>query len=121
VLNLLLVRHGLAPAIIYRKDRAKYLRALDRADHGDYELLGEMIARAVKNCLDRFLLPALGGPHQLLPLSALATKSVSALALRRAAERNALRAVRQTNGWYSTKTWVSSYIHTGRRKTIRRS
>jgi Fic/DOC family len=121
VLNLLLVRHGLAPAIIYKKDRAKYLRALDRADHRDYGLLGEMIARAVKDCLDRFLLPALGGPQQLLPLSALATKSVSALALRRAAERNALRAVRQSSGWYSTKTWVSSYIRTGRRKAVRRS
>jgi hypothetical protein len=119
--DLLLVRHGLAPAIIYKKDRAKYLRTLDRADHGDLGLLGEMIARAVKDCLNRFLLPALGGLRQLLPLSALATKSVSPLALRRAAERNALRAVRQPNGWYSTKTWVSSYIRTGRRKPIRRS
>ncbi len=116
VLDLLLVRHGLAPAIIYKKDRAKYLRALDRADQGEFGPLGELVARAVKDCLDRFLLPALGGPHQLLPLSALATKSVSALALRRAAERNALRAVRQSNGWYSTKAWVTTYLRTGRRK-----
>jgi Fic family protein len=121
VLDLLLVRHGLAPAIIYKKDRAKYLRALDRADQGEFGALGELIARAVKDCLDRFLLPALGGPHQLLPLSALATKSVSALALRRAAERNALRAVRQPNGWYSTKSWVASYLRTGRRKGSRQS
>ena len=109
VLDLLLVRRGLAPAIIYKKDRPKYLRALDRADSGDYGPLGELLARAVKDCLDRFLLPALGGPHQLLPISALATKSVSALALRRAAERSALRAVRKPNGWYSTKSWVSAY------------
>ena len=111
-LDLLLVRHGLAPAIIYKKDRSKYLRALDRADHGEYGPLGELIARAVKDCLDCFLLPALGGPHQLLPLAALATKSVSALALRRAAERNALRAVRKPNGWYSTKSWVAAYVRT---------
>ncbi|NJD29060.1 MAG: Fic family protein [Chloroflexi bacterium] len=110
VLNLLLVRHGLAPAIIYKKDRPKYLRALDRADHGDYGPLGELFARAVKDCLDRFLLPALGGPHQVLPLSALATRSASVLALRRAAERNALRAIRKPNGWYSTKTWVRTYV-----------
>ncbi len=117
VLNLLLVRHGLAPAIIYKKDRLKYLRALDRADHGDCGPLGELIARAVKDCLDRFLLPALGGPHQLLPLAALATRSVSALALRRAAERNALRAVRKPSGWYSTKSWVAAYVKTrGRRR-----
>lgn len=110
VLNLLLVRHRLAPAIIYKRDRAKYLRALDRADHGDTGPLAELLARAVKDCLDRFLLPALGGPNQLLPISALATKSVSVLALRRAAERNALRAVRKPNGWYSTKSWVSAYV-----------
>jgi Fic family protein len=110
VLNLLLVRHGLAPAIIYKKDRPKYLRALDRADHGEHGPLAELIARAVKDCLDRFLLPALGGPHQLLPIAALASRSVSALALRRAAERNALRAVRKTNGWYSTKSWVAAYV-----------
>jgi hypothetical protein len=90
----------------------KYLRALDRADHGEYGPLGELIARAVKDCLDRFLLPALGGPHQLLPLAALATKSVSALALRRAAERDALRAVRKPSGWYSTKSWVAAYVKT---------
>jgi hypothetical protein len=115
VLDLLLVRHQLAPAIIYKKDRQKYLRALDRADRGDCGPLGELIARAVKDCLDRFLLPALGGPHQLLPISALTTKTVSVLALRRAAERNALRAVRKPTGWYSTKSWVSAYIKTKRR------
>lgn len=115
VLDLLLVRHQLAPAIIYKRDRQKYLHALDRADRGDCGPLGELIARAVKDCLDRFLLPALGGPHQLLPISALTTKTVSVLALRRAAERNALRAVRKPTGWYSTKSWVSAYIKTKRR------
>ena len=119
VLDLLLVRHGLAPAIIYKKDRTKYLRALDRADRGEYGPLGELVARAVKDCLDRFLLPALGGPDELLPLSALATRSVSALALRRAAERNALKAIRQPSGWFSTKSWVTAYMSTGRRKTSR--
>jgi hypothetical protein len=112
ILNLLLVRHGLAPAIIYKRDRARYLRALDRADSGDHGSLGELIARAVKDCLDRFLLPGLGGPLQLLPLSALSTKSVSPLALRRAAERNRLKAVHKSTGWYSTKAWVSAYVRT---------
>lgn len=112
VLNLLLIRRGLAPAIIYKRDRRRYLRALDRADRDDFGPLGELIARAVKDCLDRFLLPGLGGPHQLLPLSALATKAVSPLALRRAAERDRLKAVHRPTGWYSTKTWVAAYVRT---------
>jgi fido (protein-threonine AMPylation protein) len=120
VLDLLLVRHGLAPAIIYKKDRPRYLRALDRADHGDHGALGELIARAVKDCLDRFLLPALGGPHQVLPLAALTSRDVSALALRRAAERGALRAIRKPSGWYSTKSWVSAYTGSRRRGGPRR-
>jgi Fic family protein len=111
-LNLLLVRHGLAPAIIYKRDRRAYLRALDRGDRGDAGQIGELIARAVKDCLDRFLLPALGGPYQVLPLSALAGRSVSALALRRAAERGRLRAIRRDNGWYSTRSWVAAYVRT---------
>ena len=35
ILNLILVRHGYPPAIIYKRDRARYLRALQRADTGD--------------------------------------------------------------------------------------
>ena len=35
ILNLILVRHGYPPVIIYKRDRARYLRALQRADTGD--------------------------------------------------------------------------------------
>ena len=45
---------------------------MDRSDRGEYGPLAELIARAVKDSLDRFLLPALAGPLQVLPLSALA-------------------------------------------------
>jgi len=81
----------------------------------------QLIARAVKDCLDRFLLPALGGPLQLLPLSALASKAVSALALRRAAERNRMKAVHKSTGWYSTKAWVSAYVKTRKGGATRKS
>jgi fido (protein-threonine AMPylation protein) len=47
VLNLILVRMGYPPAIIYKNDRNKYLRALQRADAGDYGALGEFIAGAI--------------------------------------------------------------------------
>jgi Fic family protein len=47
VLNLLLVRLGYPPVIIYKRQRARYLRVLRRADAGDYGELGELIARAI--------------------------------------------------------------------------
>jgi hypothetical protein len=44
-LNLLLVRLGYPPAIIYKGDRSRYLAALRRADQGDPGPLGELLAR----------------------------------------------------------------------------
>jgi Fic family protein len=117
ILNLVLVRRGYAPAIIYKRDRPRYLRALERTDRGEYGPLAELIARAVKDSLDRFLLPALAGPLQVLPLSALARKDLTPLALRRAAEKGRLKAMRRSGGWYSTKQWVDAYARSRRRKS----
>jgi len=108
-MNLILVRRGYPPAIIYKRDRPRYLGALERTDRGEFGPLAELIARAVKDSLDRFLLPALAGPLQMLPLSALTRRDLTGLALRRAAEKGRLRAQRRSNGWYSTKTWVDRY------------
>ena len=47
VLNLLLVRLGYPPAIIYKGERSRYLAALRRADQGDVGPLGEFLARAI--------------------------------------------------------------------------
>jgi hypothetical protein len=115
VLNLILVRRGYAPAIIYKRDRPRYLTALERSDRGEPGPLAELIARAVKDSLDRFLLPALAGPLQILPLSALTRKGLTALALRRAAEKGRLKAVRRPGGWYSTKQWRDAYARSRRR------
>lgn len=60
-MNMMLVRLGYPPAVIYKKDRTKYLRWLDRADKGDPCPLGELLARSVTNGIERFLLPALAG------------------------------------------------------------
>ncbi|MGA3031525.1 MAG: Fic family protein [Candidatus Limnocylindrales bacterium] len=110
VLNLLLVRRGYPPAIIRKADRIRYLRALRRADQGDPGPLGELLARAVKDSLDRFLLPSLAGPRRLLPLSALATNKRSVLSLRKAAERGRLKAQKDESGrWVSMKQWVADY------------
>lgn len=118
-MNLILVRRGYAPAIIYKRDRPRYLRALERTDRGEYGPLAELVARAVKDSLDRFLLPALAGPLQMLPLSALARKNLSGLALRRAAESGRLQAQRRANGWYSTKTWADRYARSRRSRPSR--
>lgn len=78
------------------------------------------VARAVRSSLDRFILPGLAGPHRLLPLAALATRAVTALALRHAAERGRLRAIRQSDRWYSTKEWVAAYARTRRTRPKRK-
>ncbi len=121
-LNLMLVRLGYPPAIIYKKDRQKYLRWLDRADKGDAGPLAELIARAVIHGIDRFLLPALAGPKRLIPLTALADGELSLIALRRAADRGRLRALRRSDKWYSTREWVDEYKASrkrGRARTIK--
>jgi Fic/DOC family len=118
-LNLMLVRLGYPPAIIYKKDRAKYLHGLERADKGDPAPLGELLARAVIHGIDRFLLPALAGPKRLIPLTALADADLSLIALRRAADRGRLRALRKSDKWYSTRGWVDEYKDSRKRGRIR--
>lgn len=111
LLNLVLVRLGYAPAIIYKRDRTKYLDALRAADAGDAGPLGEMLARAVLDNLYRFVVPAVAGPSRLVPLAALATKDLTEGALRVAANRGRLRAQKGADGqWRSTKAWVAEYV-----------
>ena len=108
-MNLLLVRHGYPPAVIYKRDRTQYLNALRRADRGDSGPLAEMVARAVTDAIYRFLLPGLAGPHRLVPLRSLADSQLSPNALAVAAKRGRLRAIRKTDQWYSTRQWVEQY------------
>ena len=110
VLNLMLVRKAYPPAIIYKADRTKYLKALRRVDRdNDPFALAELLARAVKHSIDRFVLPGLAGPHRMVPLSALVRPGLSIIALRRAADRGRLKALRKSDQWYSTKQWVEEY------------
>jgi hypothetical protein len=96
--NLLLVRLGCPPAIIYKRDRNRYLRALRSADRGEPGALGELIARAVLDNLHRFVVPAVAGPARLVPLAALAGEEITAAALRMAA-------IRRADGqWLSTRS-----------------
>lgn len=111
VLNLLLVRLGYPPAIVYKKDRSRYLAALRRADDGDPGPLGEFLARAVLDNLYKFVVPAVAGPARLVPLPALATEELSANALRVAAVRGRLKAAKASDGtWRSSTAWVEEYV-----------
>ena len=111
VLNLILVRLGYPPVVIYKRDRSKYLGALRRADSGMFSPLGEMLARAVLHSLYRFVLPAVAGPAKLVPLEALATAELGVVAMRAAANRGRLQATRGSDGrWRSSRRWLDEYL-----------
>nr|WP_281245065.1 Fic family protein [Actinokineospora terrae] len=113
VLNLLLGRLGYPPAIIFKRDRERYLLAMRKADQGEFGPLGELIARSVTANLYKFVMPAVAGPVKLVPLAALATPDLSENALRVAASRNRLQAVKGDDGhWRSSKKWVAEYRKT---------
>ncbi|MGH7642941.1 MAG: Fic family protein [Candidatus Dormibacteria bacterium] len=111
LLNLLLVRSGYPPAVIYQRDRNRYLGALRRADGGDPGPLGELIARAVTDNLYRFIVPAVAGEHQLVPLVSLASQTQTVSGLRVAIARGRLRAQKGPDGqWRSSRAWLKEYL-----------
>jgi hypothetical protein len=64
-----LVRLGYPPVVIFKRQRTAYLTAMQRADSGDYGALGELIARAMYNNLNRFIVPNIAGPARCLATS----------------------------------------------------
>jgi len=111
VLNLILVRLGYPPAIIFKGERRRYLAALQSADQGDHGPLGELLARAILDNLHKFVVPAVAGSSRLVPLPALASDEISANALRVAATRGRLKASKAADGtWRSTRAWVEEYL-----------
>jgi len=109
VLSLLLVRRGYPPAIVYKDERKRYLRYLQKADEGDPGPLGELLARSVRDGIYRFLMPSLAGPLSVVPLAGLADEELSKAALVAAAQRGRLRANKYHGHWYSTRQWVDEY------------
>lgn len=110
VLNLVLVRLGYPPVVILKQQRGNYLAALQKADNGDCGPLGELLARAMYDNLNRFIVPNLAGPARLVPLAALLTDDFSIAALRQAAQRGRLDAVQGSDGvWRSSRKAVDDY------------
>ena len=105
-----MVRLGYPPVIILKRERPQYLNALQRADNGDFGALGELLARAMYDNLNRFIVPNVAGPAKLVPLAALANEEFSLVALRQAAQRGRLDAVHGPDGvWRSTRKAVQTY------------
>lgn len=119
LLNLLLVRFGYPPAVIQTRDRARYLRALQRADAGNPAALGELVARAVIDSAYRFVVPSVGGADRMVPLAALATKDLRVSTLRAAIERGRLRAQKSPDGqWRTSRAWVDEYLASRYRRSV---
>lgn len=118
-LNLILVRIGLPPVIVMKSQRGAYLSAMQRSDNGDHGPLGEILARAMYDNLNRFIVPGVAGPARLVPLTSLADEQFSIAALRQAAARGRLEAVQGTDGiWRSSRRAVDAYAKSkGRRRT----
>lgn len=117
VLNLLLVRLGYPPVIVYKAQRRRYLRALRRADQGEPGALAELLARSMLDNLHRFVVPAVAGPARLVPLAALETEEITVNALRTAANRGRIRATKGSDGqWRSTRRWRDDYLKTRYRR-----
>lgn len=95
---------------MFKRDRARYLAALGRADNGDPGPLGELLARSVIDNLQRFVMPHITGPARLAPLRSLVTDDLSYEALRQAARRGRLEAEQGADGvWRSTQHAVATY------------
>ena len=110
LMNLALVRLGYPPVIILKRQRTAYLQALASADRGDYGALGEVLARAMLDNLNRFIVPSVAGPAKLVPLPSLVDNDLSLVALRAAARRGRLDAQQDAQGqWLSTKRGVEKY------------
>jgi len=48
-----------------------YLAAMQKADVGEYGPLGELLARAMYDNLNRFIVPNLAGPARIVPLASM--------------------------------------------------
>ena len=108
-LNLILVRLGWPPAVIYKSDRGRYLDALDHADKGDDGPLAELLARSVV-ASTHHLLKDIAGPAKTMPLATLANDDLGLAALKQAAVRGRLDAHRGSDGvWRSTRKAVEAY------------
>ncbi len=118
LLNLMLVRLGYPPVIVLKVQRPAYLAAMQKADVGEYGPLGELLARAMYDNLNRFIVPNLAGPARIVPLASLVNNDFSIAALRQAAQRRRLDAVQGSDGiWRTSRKAVEAYRRSKGKRT----
>jgi Fic family protein len=113
LMNYLLIAYGHPPAIIFKSQRPKYIRSLEKAQgkNPDYTMLVELVARSVRDNLNKLMLPKLSKDINLVPLSALAEGTAyKPNYLRRLAQEGKLKAVKEGSLWLSSKKWLQDYI-----------
>ena len=111
LLNLILVRLGYAPAIIYLpRPRPVPREPFAPPTAGTRVRWASSSLALVLDNLYRFVVPAIAGPRRLVPLPALADRNLTEGTLRVAANRGRLRAQKGSDGhWRSTRAWVDEY------------
>lgn len=109
LLNLILLRLGWPPVIILKSQRKRYLSDLDKADKGDLSPLAELLSRAIIDSA-YILIPNIAGPVKWVPLETLVDEGFSLPALRQAASRGRLDAIKGADGRYlSSKAVIERY------------
>lgn len=109
LLNLILLRLGWPPAIILKSQRKRYLSDLDKADKGEVNPLAELLSRTIIDSA-HILIPNIAGLVKWIPLETLADEEFSLPALRQAASRGRLEAIKGTDGRYlSSRTAIERY------------
>jgi Fic family protein len=123
LMSYMLILYGLPPAIIFKNQSSRYLRALERVqgNNPDYSMLTELVARAVRENLNKLLLPHISEKEDLLPLSALTEGTpYRSNYLRTLAQRGKLKAIKDGSLWLSGKDWLNEYLNSkdarGRKK-----
>lgn len=113
LMNLFLMRKGFPIAIILKSDRAKYYKALERADKDDIVPLTRMIAQSIERSLQAYIgaiVSDSGDDHELLPLSEIAkVTSYSAKYLNLLINKGLIEASKEGRNWLTSKRAVKDY------------
>ena len=97
VISLILLRLGWPPAIIFKNQRPKYIRALDKADKGDCGPLAELLCHAIINSACH-LIPNIAGLVKMLPLETLVDDDFILTALKKTAVKGRLEPIKGSDG-----------------------
>ena len=113
LMNLFLMRKGFPIAIILKSDRAKYYKALERADKGDFSPLIRMVAHSIERGLQAYIgavESGAGKDEELFPLAALAKETTySAKYLNLLVNKGLIQGKKEGRNWVASKSAIMEY------------